>query len=349
MNSRDVPGHLSESSFPAIRIGGDGAIRHTSRASQKEKIIFNKAECFIDDKQYEISDEMAMLSPARARGFSLSEKAWAFFLVDQVKPIEFSLRAFQSLAMDSYYKDMIQALVEAHDTKTEDFDDIVVGKGKGVIISLEGPPGSGKTLTAGWFPYEISELNSCSLCGLESMAELTHRPLYAISTSELGTVAKQAEKGLQDIFRRAEKWDAVVLLDEADLFLTRRTNKELDRNALVTVFLRTIEYFQGIMFLTSNRVEHFDPAFKSRIHLRVPFKNPTADTRALIWKTFLPRDWDAAIAQRLGLALQLNGREIKNLVRVSRLVSKFKQQQLSEEIIRSIAEHAIESDCASTV
>lgn len=334
---------------PAIRIGTGGAIRHTSRASQKETTIFNEAECFTDDEQYKITDEMAMLSPARVRGFSLSEKAWAFFLVERVKHIEFSSRAFQSLTMDIYYKDMIQALVEAHDAKTEDFDDIVAGKGKGVIISLEGPPGAGKTLTAGWFPNEVFQLNLCLLYGLESMAELAHRPLYAISTSELGTVAKNAEKGLRDIFRRAEKWDAVVLLDEADLFLTRRTNEELDRNALVTVFLRTIEYFQGFMFLTSNRVEHFDPAFKSRIHLHVPFKNPTADTRSLIWNSFLPRDWDAAIAQRLGQDLQFNGREIKNLVRISRLVAKSKQQPFSEEIIRSIAEKVIESNPSSTM
>jgi hypothetical protein len=65
----------------------------------------------------------------------------------------------------------------------------------------------------------------------------------------------------------------VVLLDEADVFLEARSSKNLDRNKLVSIFLRLLEYFEGIMFLTTNRVENMDSAFESRIHLMLQYEN----------------------------------------------------------------------------
>ena len=60
-------------------------------------------------------------------------------------------------------------------------------------------------------------------------------------------------------------WGCVVLLDEADVFLEERTQTDLQRNALVSVFLRVLEYYEGILILTSNRVGIFDEAFMSRV------------------------------------------------------------------------------------
>lgn len=58
-----------------------------------------------------------------------------------------------------------------------------------------------------------------------------------------------------------------MLLDEADIFLQQRNLEDLQRNALVSVFLRMLEYYEVILILTSNRVGTFDEAFKSRIQL----------------------------------------------------------------------------------
>lgn len=151
MNGRGVPGQLMNSDYPARRIGSNGTVRYNSRASNGDRILFNQAECHNDDENYIMSEEEALLSPARTRGFSLLDKTWGFFLVENVKNVEFSPRAFNSLALDPYFKDTIQALIYAHNAKTTEFDDIIAGKGKGVIISLEGPPGSGKTLAAGLY------------------------------------------------------------------------------------------------------------------------------------------------------------------------------------------------------
>lgn len=75
------------------------------------------------------------------------------------------------------------------------------GKGRGLVAVLHGPPGTGKTLTA------------------EGIAELLKRPLYMVSTGELGTRPDQLETELNKILDVAHSWGAVLLLDEADVFL----------------------------------------------------------------------------------------------------------------------------------
>lgn len=98
----------------------------------------------------------------------------------------------------------------------------------------------------------------------ESVAELLKCPLYVVTAGELGTDPGALERELQRILDAAHAWGAVLLLDEADVFLEQRREGEIHRNALVSVFLRLLEYFQGIMFLTTNRVETFDAAFQVR-------------------------------------------------------------------------------------
>jgi AAA+ superfamily predicted ATPase len=132
---------------------------------------------------------------------------------------------------------------------------VIQGKGKGLVgmlmqpsyllyISanlgtavLHGPPGTGKTLTA------------------EGISELLKCPLYMASAGELGTDSRFLESELQKILDICHAWGAILLLDEADVFLEKRNMHDIHRNALVSIFLRQLEYFQGILFLTTNRVE----------------------------------------------------------------------------------------------
>jgi hypothetical protein len=114
-----------------------------------DKSKLKDIECYPNNSKYHMTDEQALLSPARIRGFSLAEKIWCFFLVEKIKPIRWSETAFEKLSLAEQMKDTIRALVETHKDMTAEFDDLIVGKGKGLIFLLYGPPGSGKTLTAG--------------------------------------------------------------------------------------------------------------------------------------------------------------------------------------------------------
>jgi hypothetical protein len=76
-----------------------------------------------------------------------------------------------------------------------------------------------------------------------------------------------SQRALSLIFRRVEKWNAVLLLDEVDVFLAQPSSHDVHRNVLVPVFLRELEYYQGIIFPTTNRVKQIDDAIASRVHL----------------------------------------------------------------------------------
>lgn len=101
----------------------------------------------------------------------------------------------------------------------------------------------------------------------EAVAMENNRPLFTITCGDLGLTPSEVETSLNYIFRLAHKWECVLLLDEADVFLSQRSRFDLKRNALVSVFLRVLEYYNGLLFLTTNRVGTIDEAFKSRIHL----------------------------------------------------------------------------------
>lgn len=61
-----------------------------------------------------------------------------------------------------------------------------------------------------------------------------HRPLYSMSAGELGETAAEVEDSLEMVLELASKWDAILLLDECDMFLEARTAADIRRNRLVS-------------------------------------------------------------------------------------------------------------------
>ncbi|RVD81542.1 uncharacterized protein DFL_009402 [Arthrobotrys flagrans] len=206
------------------------------------------------DEQYSVirnMEDLLLLASARMTGYNLRENKWGWLLIDSLEDIGFSRRAFDSLQMDVRQKKLIEALVKGHQSNEfNDFNDFIYGKGKGLMMLLHGTPGIGKTLTA------------------ESIAEQVKSPLYNITGGELSVDVSRVEAKLKDIFALAKRWKAIVLLDEADVLMMKRELKELERNSIVTMQLRMIGRFEGILFLTANRFEGWDEAFKVGLILR---------------------------------------------------------------------------------
>ncbi|KAI1027036.1 hypothetical protein LB504_007856 [Fusarium proliferatum] len=187
---------------------------------------------------------------------------------------------------------------------------------------LSGEPGTGKTLTA------------------ESVAEIMQRPLYNMSAAELGDVAQEVEQKLDCALELSTRWGAVLLLDECDIFLECRTTSDIKRNKLVSIFLRLLEYFEGVMFLTTNRVSAFDPAFESRIHLTIHYPNLDYASRLHIWKTFVNIGDDESSLSEDELdelaSVELNGRQIKNVVKTARLLATHEKTYLAMSHISTV-------------
>ena len=89
-------------------------------------------------------------------------------------------------------------------------------------------------------------------------------PLYTVSSGALGHEVEDIYENLTLILELATHWKAVLLLDEADVFLARRTMADLERNAIVSIFVRELEYYQGFLLLTTNQADILDDAFQSK-------------------------------------------------------------------------------------
>ncbi|KAH7325689.1 P-loop containing nucleoside triphosphate hydrolase protein [Stachybotrys elegans] len=264
-----------------------------------------------------------MLLPQTIHGFVLKQKDWTLLLVDNVEPVKWNKDAFDRLVVRPSTKEMIKALVmvrimEREGERVMDLsrkrDDLIAGKGNGLIMLLHGGPGTGKTLTA---------------------AEM---PLYRVTCGEVGTTAEAVEKYLESILHLGKVWNCVLLLDEADVFLEERSMSDLERNSLVSVFLRILEYYDGILILTTNRVGTFDEAFQSRIQVAIHY--PTLDylSRKRIWENFFhllyddEQDADVDELRRHTEQLaehQMNGRQIRNILTTARQLALYKQETLT--------------------
>ncbi|KAI9158899.1 LOW QUALITY PROTEIN: 26S protease regulatory subunit [Paramyrothecium foliicola] len=275
-------------------------------------------------------DQMLKATPM-VRGYSLKNKRWMEFFIDDVHNIEFDKASFDSLVLPEDHKELVLACAESQVKNKNAFDDVISGKGKGIIMLLAGGPGIGKTLTA------------------ESVAEHMQVPLYSMSGGDLGANAAEVERNLSKVLQMVAHWNAVLLLDECDVFLEERSANDIERNRIVSIFLRMLEYYEGILFLTTNRVKNIDQAFESRIHISLDYPPLDAAARVAVWRGFLARAvggdekragrrmhdvTDPEISELS--ALDLNGRQIKNVLKTANLLACHKAELLAMKHLRTV-------------
>lgn len=162
-------------------------------------------------------------------------------------PADWNETLFNSLVMSEKQKSLISQLIQSHGSQSSGFDDFVKDKGRGLVGLLLGAPGLGKTFTA------------------EAIAETAKMPLFTMSSGSLGQTAAEFNRNLKVFLELATRWKSVLLLDEADVFLAKRSTSDLERNSIVSVFLRELEYYPGILILTTNRAHTIDEAFQSKL------------------------------------------------------------------------------------
>ena len=193
--------------------------------------------------------------------FDLASQSFGTTNVCDLTPYEYDPGLADKLILPESHMDMLDVLT----TNTDAFlSDIIEGKSAGNVILCKGRPGVGKTLTA------------------EVYSEIVGKPIYNVHSGALGIKPDEVEDNLKKVFKRVQEWDCILLLDEADVFVCER-GANLVQNAIVSVFLRVLEYFEGLMFMTTNRSDNIDDAIISRCAAIIDYGVPTpADMRA-VW------------------------------------------------------------------
>ena len=201
-------------------------------------------------------------------------------------------------------------------------DDIIEGKSGGTTILCMGAPGLGKTLTA------------------EVYSEVVGKPLYRVHSGQLGTTAQTVEAALSDILKRASRWDSILLIDEADLYIRKRDNN-LEHNAIVAEFLRTLEYFSGLLFLTTNREDDVDDAIMSRCIAVIRYETPSREAALRLWQS-LADQFDVDLSEDLVYKLvrdfpNSSGRDIKELLKLTSRLCKNTNSPITLEAFHECA------------
>ncbi|KAI0165323.1 P-loop containing nucleoside triphosphate hydrolase protein [Hypoxylon sp. FL1284] len=302
----------------------------------------------------DLTDFELRLLPGSVYAYVLRSRKYCKCDINLVKEISLNRGAFDDLVLPERNKTLIKSLVDRHslgsrpveqkaqetkkdrpvvdradsqaekrhESSQQDTLSIVKGKGRGLIILLHGVPGVGKTSTA------------------ETVAEATGRPLLPVTCGDIGESAADVEKNLEQIFTNSHRWGCVLLLDEAEVFLTKRNLQDLTRNAMVSVFLRALEFYSGILFLTTNCVGTIDEAFKSRIHITLYYPPLNWKTSKKIWQVNVRRSQSKVETDKEEILRfakkhffrsdensRWNGRQIYNAFKTAIALAEFENQK----------------------
>ncbi|KAL3296081.1 TOB3 (member of AAA-ATPase family) [Colletotrichum asianum] len=329
---RPMPPQLSPSSSlssdplfpprPNLPEDDTDASRPPLRPFEIENLRINRA-------RKRLTDFRLSLCVPRVLGFNLKDKTWENFEVDRIHDIEWNTKPFESLVLPDGYKELILAFVESQVKDNDNFDDVINGKGGGLVALLAGAPGVGKTLTtesvaekikAPLFKMELGEYNEDDPDHYDTPPHRARRP-----GGRSVAIGVQHRRGdIAGAFELAARWGAVLLIDECDAYLEQRSDSSSQRNRLVSRFLRELEYYPSLLFLTTNREKSLDPAVHSRVHLTINYPALDEPSRQKVWMTFLGKTGSKLSNEELAAlsSIEIDGRKIRNIVKTASIMAR---------------------------
>ncbi|KAI0531663.1 hypothetical protein GGR58DRAFT_492849 [Xylaria digitata] len=212
-------------------------------------------------------DELRIL-PCRVFGFVLQSQKWEKLDLANLGAVATSeTGGFNHLVLPHGHEAVIQSLIAQHlGTRSHNGSHNARGNLKGLCILLHGAPGVGKTST------------------IESAAHYFRKTLFEISCGDLGLSVRDVEETLTKYSALANKWDCILAIDEAEALSAKRTLNDRTHLGLLTVFLRFLDSYKGILFLTTNRLGDIDEAVASRIHMSLYFPQLSLDSTLEIFQ-----------------------------------------------------------------
>ena len=260
-----------------------------------------------DDETQEVdeSTQIVLEVPLRPRVllFNLEKHAQCWAHVNRLEDYIYDTSLGSKLVLPEHQRELVDILVQRDRAEIQD---IISGKAGGSVVLSSGPPGTGKTLTA------------------EVFAETIQRPLYVVASSQLGMDPGSLEKELKLVLDRAARLGAIMLIDECDVFVHER-GESMVQNAVVGVILRVLEYYTGVLFMTTNRATIVDDAIVSRCTAQIKFEIPDSEGQEKIWKILADLSKikiDPKVIKKFAKDHpRLSGRDVKGLLKLANLIS----------------------------
>lgn len=226
--------------------------------------------------------------------------------VDEVEPIMFEEDIMRKLVLPRIEKDLVLSAMKPMGPGNYGSGRVYNSQGATIIL-LHGGPGTGKTVTT------------------EYVAEQLQRPLISFSAAGLGATPDVVHDNLAEHLQRAERWSAVLVMEDADVILAQRSKTDIVRNAVVMTFQRALEHYRGIIVLTTTRVGILDVSIEARVQLAVGYPDLDSEGRRSIWEDLiqngsknLPVDkWDLKRHIPTLVQKRLNGKEILGIWRMA--------------------------------
>ena len=236
--------------------------------------------------------------------------------VDNLTEYVYNPELINLLILPEEIKEIVGILSES---VGENIEDIIKGKSEGIFMLLKGPPGTGKTLTA------------------EVYSEVIKKPLYSVQSAQLGVDPLKLEENLKNILGRAQAWGAILHIDEVDVYMRERGD-DLMQNAIVGVWLRTIEYYRGMLIATTNKDTAIDDAIKSRANAIIQYPVPDENNARRIWNNLVDENSMKFSKGTIDYCItrfpKITGRSMKNIVSLSKKLMKRKDvNEITQEIV----------------
>ena len=200
-----------------------------------------------------------------------------------------------------------------------------------LAITLDGPPGTGKTMAA------------------HAIARAVAMPLICVDYAEIESkYVGETSKNLSALFHTAQEKQAVIFFDEADALLSKRVTNmtsatDVSVNQTRSVLLNLFNGYQGVILFATNFIQNFDAAFLRRIKFHIAFHLPDRALRERLWRMYIPdrMPCQADFAYLAAAYDGVSGSDIANAV-FSAAVSAAREKETMvtqpylEEAIRSV-------------
>ncbi|KAF3009105.1 hypothetical protein E8E14_009766 [Neopestalotiopsis sp. 37M] len=276
---------------------------------------FHYGDCWTDD------EHALLFCPPKLWAFSLQFKTWNMIPHHHLKEIEKQDAPFEEeLYMDSVRKDSLREIVSSYfqSGRSNSDNQPTTRKDRGLKILLIGNSGTGKTFTA------------------ECLSRKFGVALYIVTTGDLGVEPNMFDQKLHETFTRAANWNAMVLLDDVDLYACERVGYNHEQSALLPTFMRRLEYSDCLTFISMISWNDADPALRSRIHLAISFPMFSFASQQEIWLRFIKSLPQNPASKRLlttfvddeldgldeGEHKNMNARQIKNCMDVALVLAR---------------------------